>query len=225
VTPDEQAVERLRAAFAELAADAVPGADCPDPGRLWAALHGEGSAAERREVALHAIACPACAEAWRLARSLSGDATGQRERAAPHVFAPPAGRNVRWWAAAGLAASLLLAAGLALFSWRSRPVEPPVYRAQPGESIVSLVPDGAVLPRTRCLLRWSGPAGARYDLLVATSDMRPLVRVPRLEASEYLVAADALAALPAGARLLWQVEADLPGGSRLPSSTFSFTLD
>jgi hypothetical protein len=104
-------------------------------------------------------------------------------------------------------------------------VEPPAYRAQPGESITSLVPEGTVLPRARCLLRWSGPAGARYDLLVATSDMRPLVRVPRLEASEYLVAAGALAALPAGTRLLWQVEADLPDGSRLPSRTFAFMLD
>lgn len=225
MTPDEQVVERLRAAFAAVAVDAAPGSDCPDPGRLWGALHGEGPAAERREIALHAIACPTCAEAWRLARNLDGEMSARLGSAARPAAADSPGRSIRWWAAAGLAASLVLAAGLALFSWRSRPVEPPVYRAQPGESIASLVPEGAVLPRARCLLRWSGPAGARYDLLVATSDMRPLVRVPRLEASEYLVAADALAALPAGTRLLWQVEADLPDGSRLPSRTFTFTLD
>jgi hypothetical protein len=222
---DERAIDRLRAGFAALAEGAVPGADCPAPERIWEAVRAEGDGAERRTLALHAISCPACAEAWRLAREMAEKRVDRGVGTARHAAAPATRRRAAWWAAAGLAASLVVAAGLGLVAWRSAPVAPPAYRAQPGEAVVSLVPQDAVLPRDKCLLRWTGPPGARYDLLVGTADLRTLVRVPNLERGEYLVGADALAGLPAGTPLRWQVEALLPDGTRISSRTFAIVVE
>lgn len=73
--------DRLRDAFTSLGENARPTEQCPPAAPIWAALRGELDPVETREVGQHAISCPACAEAWRLAHDVvsevfSGAAVG-----------------------------------------------------------------------------------------------------------------------------------------------------
>jgi hypothetical protein len=47
-----------------------------------------------------------------------------------------------------------------------------------------------------------------------------LVTVADLTTSEFVIEPVALSGLPGGASVLWQVDASLPNGARLTSSTF-----
>lgn len=211
--------ERLREAFVEAPPDTRPAKSCPDPERIWAAVTGELPPPTFRELAAHAIDCAACSQAWALARDLAAGAElegGQR-----------AGSWKAWWGLAAAAAAVAVVA-LTLQSGRGPlplPREDPSFRAPTEEPVRSLLPPDTVLERNGCLLRWSGPEGARYDLTVSTEDLRVLVRADGLEASEYLVARDKLTAVPAGGRLVWQVEAVLEDGTRLASRSFVQSLE
>jgi hypothetical protein len=203
VTLDDRA---LREAFTALAEHSAPRADCPDPERLLAVQRGGAPGAEAAAVVGHLAGCPSCSEAWRLARELP-------------VFveaAPAAG--ARWWGGwmrAGLAASIVAAAVAGL-----RP-SAPVYREGAARPIRSLIAEDRALPRSAFVLRWTGGApGSRYDVDVATEDLAVLHRARGLEKAELTVPEAALAALPAGARVLWRVEAQAPDGTRASGMTF-----
>lgn len=211
-TPDA-GLERLRRCFASLADEAAPGAACPDPERLWSAAGGERPPAEARLLVLHTSECPPCAEAWRLAREIRADAGVRR----PHVA------RSRWWVgtlslAAGLAAVVL--AGVVVLREGRGPAAPR-YRDQDRIALRAEVDEDRPLPRTAFVLRWSSIGeGARYDLRVATAGLAVVYSARGLTATAHQVPADALAGLPSGARLLWQVEVAAPDGTRTTSPTF-----
>jgi hypothetical protein len=219
MTNEAQQISRWRAAFAE--PDAAPDpASCPTPETLWSAVRGELPAQQMGEVLDHVAACAACAEDWRLAAEINRQE--ERAAAAPGKVIP--GRFGQWRplaAAAALAAGLLIAVGV----YRTQqPAQPPIYRG-PHPGVSSLLPQGQALPREAAVLRWSQVAGAvSYDVQVSTEDLRPVATAKGQTGTEYRIPPGALAGLPPGAKLLWQVDAVRPDGTHETSPTFTTTV-
>jgi hypothetical protein len=223
---DDQELASLRKAFATGSQHTPEPAACPAPEKIWDAVQGALPADEVREIVLHTAVCAACAEDWRLARTLqTEDAAGAAAAPpAPLRFAPRFNRLRNW----GLAAAAALALVFVGLQWFQKPLPPTgstdTYRGSQ-LTIQSRVADGQALPRDRFLLQWSAPAGAPagtgYAVKVSTEDdLRVLASTDDLKATEYLVPASALAGLPAGVRLLWEVETDLPDAGHVKSKTF-----
>lgn len=213
--------DRLRHAFWALAEDEQPrGGTCPDAERIWSARAGELRARERCEVVDHVSQCAACAQAWRLADEVQRDLPemDSARRSVPRRFVV---RPFRW-AQLAAAAVVLVAAGIGTITWLRRPPPASGYRdSRPGE-IRSLVGEDQPLPRARCVLRWSSaPAGSRYDVVVTTGDLDPVVEARGLASPEFLVPSSDLGAAGSAGRILWRVEATLPDGSKVASPTFS----
>jgi len=205
--------EALREAFQSLAGSA-PGA-CPaeDLERVWLAVSGQLDVGERRALVERMATDRALAEAWRVASELwrlSQDGA---------VAAPrQAALSRRMWPLAA-AAAVLLAAGGSWLVMRDRAAD--VVREQPGVTITSLLGRDPTLAREMFRLRWTpAPAGSRYDVRVTTEDLRVIATASDLNAAEFMLEPDRLAALAPGARVLWQVDAVLPGGARVSSPTF-----
>jgi hypothetical protein len=221
---DDSQLARLRAAFAapDPAAD-PPG--CPAPEILWAAVRGELAPQPLRELLDHVALCAACAEDWRLAVEVN------RQQAAESATVPGRvlpGRFGRWRplaAAAALAAALLVSVTV----WRAEVPHqaPPIFReARHHASLHSLLPAGQALSRQDAVLRWTPEAGATsYDVRVSTEDVLQTVATAKgATATELRIPASALASLPPGTKLLWQVDALLPDGRRESSPTFTTPL-
>src|SRR5436853_381237 len=97
------------------------------------------------------------------------------------------------------------------------------WRAAFAESDPAPDPRSCPTPETlwAAVLRWSPLAGAvAYDVQVSTEDLRAVVAAKGQTATEYRVPESALAGLPPGARLLWQVDAVRPDGTHENSPTF-----
>ena len=213
----------LRELFQNQPRTAAPDETCPSPDTLWASARGELEPAEARRVIDHTGRCPSCAEDWRLARFVS--------RRAPEGSDA---EGTRPWGSAGWSRSLVAAAavvaalGTGIFLWQDTGQEP-VYRDAPEQSIESLVPEDEPLSRSEPVLDWSGPDGATYTLVVTTERGRILVWEDGLTESEYRLPEEVVTGVSAdpepGEALLWQVEASLPDGSRLPSGTFRVRLE
>jgi hypothetical protein len=225
---DDNEIASLRKAFATSSYTPEP-AVCPAPEKIWDAVQGALPADEVREIVLHTAVCAACAEDWRLAHTLQTESEAGAAVAppAPLRFAPRFNQLRNW----GLAAAAALALAFVGLQWFQRPLLPAgpdssngsTYRGSQA-TIRSLVAEGQALPRDRFLLKWSPPAGApavtAYAVEVSTEDLRVLSSAEGLKATEYQVPASALADLPAGSRLLWKVETDLPEGGHVKSPTF-----
>lgn len=247
--PSEQEIARLREAFAadcdEPAPGAVPGAvnlPCPAPERIWDALEGALAPEELREVVDHVAICPACAQEWRLAAAFRGELSADAEAAGASEPPEPAdpitdrtadgGRRVeiRSWLAAAAVAVLALGVGGVWWS-ASRSGAPgttgaPVYRQGAEQTIESLLPEDRPLPRDEAVLRWTaGPDGSTYDVLVSTADLAAVADAAGLTEPRYQIPAEALEDIPAGAELLWQVDAITPTGRRISSKTFETRLE
>jgi hypothetical protein len=223
---DERGTSGLRDAWANSSGEAAPRPDCPEPAALWEAARGQAVPGEAHLLVRHTAECPACAEAWRLAVEVGrGMAETTGLTAAGASVAPPRRPGTLAWIGVAAAVTAIAVGGAALVQ-RGRAVDRPLFRDSERRALRSLVPEPVPLPRTRCVLRWAGgPAGARYNVEVATERLEVLDRARDLDRPEYLVPAKALAALPPGARLLWQVELRAPDGSRLTSATFVNRLD
>jgi hypothetical protein len=232
--PDDATVERLRAAFRSGDLPEQDG-EPVDADRIWRAVTGESSPEERRQVVARVAADPAWATAWRLAHALSQAAAAPRE--APAALTSPADPRARrdterstprgrrfhfaWsrpvWGAVATAALVLIVVGISV----QRGDDPPTLRGGETLAVVSRLPEEAPLPRADCVLRWSeGPEGTRWSLQLSSEDLSLVHRADSLATSEYRVPAEVLAALPAGTKLLWQVEAHLPDGRLQRSATF-----
>ena len=208
--------DSLREAFQSDAEILAGGERCPAAERIWRSVEGELDAPENDSLLRHVGECGACAAAWRLARDLSRSSGKKREPVA-------AGRGDRFGGLPmlAMAAALVLAAALGsqLFGpWR---MEAPAFRTQQAEWLTPVGEDGESLPRDQFLLRWAGgPEGSTYDVRVTTEELDLLATGRSLEQPEYQVPAEALADLPSGARVYWQVTAHLPGGRRVDSGSF-----
>jgi hypothetical protein len=207
---DPPDVDGLRAALARLGEE--EGWPEADSERLFAALHGDMRAEERREVIDELIRNPRAAAAWRLARELEPP----EQTSAPSVWRQP-----RWLA---IAASLVLLSAAVWQFERSR-VEPPVYRSSDPRAIAPVVPGDGRLSRAEPVLRWTAIEGARYRVRVWTPGLEPLAESDLLESPEYRLPPDVLRRVPAGTGILWQVEARVRGSADVMSPTFSTTLN
>ncbi|NOK36397.1 hypothetical protein HMI49_24630 [Corallococcus exercitus] len=230
-TLDAASVERLRTALRD---DEAPGTPV-DADRVWLAVTNALPAEERREVVERVAADPAWARAWRLAKAMS-QAAAEAERASTGVGAevpakvvPLAARREqarRVWqgrpAWAAMAAMLVVLVGTVVVLRQQQAGEDPErIRGGAAEAITSGVPEATALAREQFVIRWSGvPQAVSWSVQVSSEDLKLFHRAERLETREYTVPADVLRELPAGARVLWQVEARLPDGSVQRSSTF-----
>jgi hypothetical protein len=225
MTMDDQELASLRRAFAADSQPAEP-ALCPAPEKIWDAAHGALPTDEVREIVQHTATCAACAEDWRLARVLLEQQQEKETPAALPAALPfaPRRRSLRGLYSWGLAAAAALALTVVGVQWLQKPQPGAVYRENEQAVLHSQVAEGQALPRDSFRLKWSAPAagaGVTYGIQVSTEDLRPVASAEGLKTPEYQVPAAALAGLPAGAKLLWKVEADLPESSgHLTSATF-----
>lgn len=216
MTPQPLDIGALRRAFTCLADRETGGPACPTAEHIWAAAGGELGVEETAELVDHVASCASCAEAWSLARSFREGELSRPKPAA--VVRGPWYRRTAPWAAAAAAALILAVGGTLLVEHRPPPA--PAYRAADDVTIRSLVAEDAPLPKDAFLLRWQGPEGSRYDLLVSTADLRVLAQPQGLSRPQYRVPEALLADQPAGAEILWQVEAERTDGTRVTSDTF-----
>jgi hypothetical protein len=217
VTDDRDADERLRAAFQGL--DDANRRECSsdDIDRVWRTLDGTLGGEERRELIDRLATDPALAEAWRAAHELHA-ASGANVNAGAATQRPVTGWRRGWLAAAAV---LLAAVSGVLVFQRVQPADE-TFRNVEGYSVESLIGLDAILPRNEFRLRWTpGPPDTRYQVRVTTEDLQVLTSAADLPAPEYVVSEETLASVPSGNRVLWQVDARLPGGERLSSATFT----
>jgi hypothetical protein len=217
MTEPRPADERLAQAFRALA-DAPEIEEVPEElrERIWLAVSGALPPEERRELVERTVTDPACAEAWRVATELwrASQSSAVDEAGAPSA---PAAQWAPGWLAA--AAVLLLGTTIVISLLNRAPGDE--FRASSGFVVESLLPAESALPRAAFTLRWTpGPEGSRYQVRVTTEDLRVLTTAEDLTEAAFAVDPAVLAGLPAGAAVLWQVEASLPGGERRTSPTF-----
>ncbi len=228
-TPDLEALRRAFTAPDDInsADDVEPSRGCPEPERIWAAVHGELSAEETHDVIDHTAACPACAEDWRLAREVGRQTASEREGEEPVAGGGRVlsmGHRFRRVAAplAALAAAAVL---VLMIAPPSDSPAPPEFRAGESTAIRSLLPADEPLARASCLLRWSEVEGARYSVVISDAQLAVIAQARDLTSPQFQVPAESLAQLTAGAELYWQVEAVLPDGSSRSSTTFVHRLE
>jgi hypothetical protein len=210
-------LESLKRSFLAREGGAPEG--CPEVERIWWAAHGNLPVREIHDLVAHTSGCPACAAAWRLAR----DAQGEEIPAGTAVILP------RWWMTSrrawlpAVAAAVFFVVAVVAYRDFQRGREIPTYRAQEPTAVRSLLTEGAALARGRFVLRWStGPEGASYRLRVMDEDLEPLVDLPLpIDRPEFVVPSDALARVPPGRKILWQVVVIEPGGREAASETFT----
>ena len=207
-------LERLRAALASLAEDE----HWPEPNveRIYAAVHGGLGVDERRAVIDELVRNPRAAQAWQLARELAPEGSTDR------IAVPNARRSwvaPRAWTWMAAAASVLLVVALGTQVRFTTP-ETPAYRSAESRRIESRLRADA-LSRAEPVLRWTPVEGARYRVRVLTADLDLIEEAEDLAASEYRVSAGAMQRIGAGQRILWQVEARVPGTTPITSPTFS----
>lgn len=227
MSQDIQELERLRAAFAipDPAGSAPDPATCPAPEAIWAAVRGELPPRELREVVEHTAVCASCAEDWRLAVEIEKQTAGSQTTTVTtgRVIQGRFGQFRTWTAAAALAAGLLIAVGL----YRTGNIgqQEPTFRESETATVHSLLAEGQALTRQSAVLRWSPvPGAASYDVRISTEDLRLVDTAQGQTATEYRIPDSALKELPAGTKLLWQVDAVFPDGTRQPSQTFNNPL-
>jgi hypothetical protein len=242
--PERPAVDRLQDLLLG-EPEELHTASCPTAEQLAAAVAGELPRPRFDEVLDHVGGCAACAREWRLAADLGRIAiplAGGRVVAAVR----PVGTVFPVPKALAAAAMVVLAVGTGLlitgrdgrvavpgFTERGpSPVDgpdrgtPEAPADEAAERVRSLVPESVPLPRTRALLRWTPAAGAKtYDVTVWTRDLVAVAQGNGLSVPEYLLPEEALAGLPPGADLVWQVQVRREDGSRRGSKLFHTSLD
>jgi hypothetical protein len=224
---ETEGLEELRRAFAAEPGLAPVPAECPPPESIWLAARGQLPAKALRELLDHVAACPSCTEEWRLARDFEkaeeapgeGAVTpGEEASSWAETAGQPARRRVSplvaWRAAAGAAAALLIGLLVVLVARGPGSMAPArlALRGLPALAPPRLGAAGCEAPsRERCFLHWSGPAGARYAVLVSTLSGRRVAEARGLSIPSFRVPAFLLASFPPGTVLGWQVTAERPG--------------
>jgi Putative zinc-finger len=218
---EEGDLARLRRGFAAAPQPAAASAACPPSEKIWEAVRGELPPREIQGIVEHMAACASCAEDWRLAIALQRPEAGV-SNVIPSAHRFSTGQRLRNW---GLAAAAVLALAVVGVQWAQHAADPAGYRGEQA-AIHSLLEEGQALPRNEFLLQWSAPAtpGATYDVEVSTEDLRVLASGDDLREPRLLVPAHSLAGLAPGTRILWKVDAELPQGEHVSSTTFVTTV-
>jgi hypothetical protein len=222
---------RLRSARSEAGA-----AGCLAPDVLVSLSLGELAPEERRRAAAHLVECEDCARELRLIESLkpwAERAGAAHPEARPQGAAPiiALGRSggSRRTAARGLAlaASLVVAAGLALLLW---PADPPI---EPGPSVLrgeatpaaGIRPgDGVRLAGPPERLEWQPVPGASgYEVVLYDAQMTRLWQQPGLAAPLAELPAELRGRLERGRRYYWAVLTRTEAGS-LQSPLYRFEI-
>lgn len=242
---------QLREAFAALPDMIAPLEPCIAADTLWDAAQGDLEPERMATVVDHVAACPSCAEAWRLAVAIADEpgAAAEEPRGGEVVQLHPPRRELvaddrpsparpsaepdnvvqlrRWFPiAAGLAvAALALAVLVPIITESPNDDVAPVYR---DANAPALETAHAELRAARGDVRldWSGaPAGSRYDVTVTTASLDAVAHARGLAEPTWTLPAADLADLPAGAVLLWRVEAVSPTGERTMSPTWKIIVE
>ncbi len=248
---EPQDLARLRAAFADWQAEDTSSGEGDgeiDAARFFDAVHGELSPEERMAIIERIAVDPEAALVWRLAADLTPPAEeSQPAEEADRSLAPVvplfrpdrlrpdrtdvlrpdrARREVpspRWrWAAAAAASVLVL---VTVWQFQSRPTGDPVYRGGEGAVVESVLAPDAKLPRENAKLRWKEIGGATYRVQVFTKDLALLTEGEDLRMPEFVIPKDDLVDVPRGERVLWKVEAVVPGEGKRTSPTFSAVIE
>jgi hypothetical protein len=226
-------VDRLRLALAR--ARAGPHGDPVDPEQLWRAVRGQAEPAEVAALVDRMAHDAALAEDWRVAVAFAR-AAREDEDAAKHDDVPASppgaalvaandGGRARW---GGVVVALVAAAVLLVVAWPRAGLER--YEGDGGalrgaEGGITARQGEGPLARDHATLEWSPVPGAlRYELYVSTPALEPVLVERALPGPSMVLPAAILRSLPAGAELLWRVEAVLDDEQRVASPTFSLTV-
>lgn len=234
-------IERLRRAFSTYDDPEIEGEEI-DAERIYFAAAGELPEDERRAVIDQVATSAAGAEIWRLAvelqRAEAKGAQADEEAAfeADELDEQPSGEVIPFRVAAPAprrffprrtltAIAAVLAAAIGFGLWTRMHAPAPELRGE-GTILSATIADGERLPRGAFRLVWVPlpDAGVRYTVRVTTEDLRQVAEARRLETPWYLVPESALAALPAGTRLLWQVEARVADGRTVASPAYEVEI-
>lgn len=214
---DEAWQQRLRAAWSPNPT-ARGRAPSPTTDELWQVAHGDLPTERAIDVLDRALDDPAALAEFHLASAIAA----ATQSAQPSPRATPT-RGFGGFAIVGALAAAMLAV------WWVRPRTTgdtePVYRDAATPGLSSTTP--AVVRRDACVLRWrtADTANVTFDITVSTDEPAVVARAQHLSTAFYEVPAAALATLPAGAVLLWQIEAVAADGARTRSQTFTTTLE
>lgn len=190
-------------------------AACPSPEALLALVERAGSEVERMRTLDHVMSCAACRRDFDLLRTATESATrALTERGTVQSIGP---RRHLPWRPLAIAAGLVVAVGIGVWSRDVRTPTPPLLRGR-GHTVALLAPE----PRSdgSLLLRWRRlPDAARYRVELFTPSGR-MVAGATLADSSYVVAPGAAAF---GDSLRWMVTAIRGDGSETRSRTERLT--
>ncbi len=191
---------------------------CLQSDEICDAVQGKLTPEQVRPMADHLAGCPACSEAWHLARLLA------RDSEVCYTPRPHRSRLAGWpaWAAAA-AAAVILMAGLGIQQLTSPSDPEAVFRRVGTVQIHSRLSEEEALARHAFVLKWTRPdtqERVKYQLTVTTQTLDVIAEAADLEEPLYHVPQERLSDLPAGTLLHWQVKAASEDGSRYDSPTF-----
>ena len=199
-------LERLRTAFQSIDKNSSDPKACPDSVEIWDAQKGVLNPEKTHAIINHTAACAECSEAWRIAVEMTAPQTAMNRKKS-------SAKIVRlFWvrpaAAIAVAAVLILVLGVQ-FRSRTESAAPDIpFRDSTAElNIRSNLPMSGALPRDRFVLSWTHNYGddVTFDIQVQTEDLNSVTQAMRLTEPKFVVPESALADLPPGTRLLWQV--------------------
>jgi len=190
---------------------------CPAPEDLWALTRGELPEQSARRIILHSSRCAQCGSALRMALELG-------ERLDPVVAAPNV-TPLRRRLAVGMGVALAIAATIVAVP-HLRQSETGIHeRGGTTDGVRSLVP-GTPRPRSGLVLEWTAyPGAVRYQVTLASADLRVLFQKAGVSGTRVDVPETAVASVPRGARLVWEVEAILPDVRAIKSAAFDLILE
>ena len=219
--------------------------DCPSSERLWAAVVGELRFEELHQTVQHCAECAECSEALRIALELHRASKPEAKLGAIIPF------RSRFLIASGaglLAAAVAIlvlgpnfrtvskgATGLARDTERGGdrvgavlpPGNPSLPSLPAGKGAAQILSETAPTPQARndLRLRWAPyPNAVSYSVSVMTPSFQLLHRALNLKTTELRVPQEAFSGQPAGAHLVWTVEATMADGEAIESPLFPLEL-
>ena len=215
MTSARDELERLAEALTSGSCSASP-AEPVSAETIWRAMEGELPPAEVEALADRAARDPDLAAEWRLAVA----AKRLRDRSASTNVREFRPRLWRPWILSLAAAIMVLAVGLPVLLHHTASRQP-AFRGLPPSPIERVAPDESAVSSGHLVLQWTcSIEGARYEVEVSDSSLRPVAKATDLKEPRFQVPADALRNFAPGAMILWRVWAVTQDGRRVGSPTF-----